>query len=135
MLNCVAKLIYQLLPKAFPHNLAKGDVFDLIQLLKASDFVESDLQPGPGQLLHQHRYQPLPQTQCSQQRGRRRQRRCANGELGHLEGHEDDGFDASNVYFANDVQSAAGIGVRADPRLSHGFPVESSTVSDGRRPL
>ena len=27
MLNCIAKLIYQLLPKAFPHNLAKGDVF------------------------------------------------------------------------------------------------------------
>ena len=33
MLNCIAKLIYQLLPKAFPHNLARGDVFDLIQHL------------------------------------------------------------------------------------------------------
>ena len=38
MLNCIAKLIYQLLPKAFPHNLAKGDVFDLIKLLKTTDF-------------------------------------------------------------------------------------------------
>ena len=37
-LNCIAKLIYQLLPKAFPHNLAKGDVFDLIKLLKNTDF-------------------------------------------------------------------------------------------------
>jgi hypothetical protein len=44
MLNCIAKLIYQLLPKAFPHNLAKGDVFDLIQYLKASDF---DASPTP----------------------------------------------------------------------------------------
>jgi len=38
MLNCIAKLIYQLLPKAFPHNLAKGDVFDFIKLLKTTDF-------------------------------------------------------------------------------------------------
>jgi len=38
MLNCIAKLIYQLLPQAFPHNLAKGDVFDLIKLLKNTDF-------------------------------------------------------------------------------------------------
>lgn len=38
MLNCIAKLIYQLLPKAFPHNLAKGDVFDLIKLLENTDF-------------------------------------------------------------------------------------------------
>lgn len=34
MQNCIAKLIYQLLPQAFPHNLARGDVYDLIQLLK-----------------------------------------------------------------------------------------------------
>ena len=34
MLNCIAKLIYQLLPQAFPHNLARGDVFDLINHLK-----------------------------------------------------------------------------------------------------
>ena len=38
MLNCIAKMIYHLLPQAFPHNLAKGDVFDLIQLLKNTDF-------------------------------------------------------------------------------------------------
>ena len=38
MLNCIAKLIYNLLPQAFPHNLAKGDVFDLIKLLKDTDF-------------------------------------------------------------------------------------------------
>ena len=38
MLNCIAKLIYQLIPAAFPHNLAKGDVFELIQLLKRGDF-------------------------------------------------------------------------------------------------
>ena len=38
MLNCIAKMIYNLLPQAFPHNLAKGDVFDLIQLLKNTDF-------------------------------------------------------------------------------------------------
>ena len=38
MLNCIAKMIYNLLPKAFPHNLAKGDVFDLIKLLKDTDF-------------------------------------------------------------------------------------------------
>ena len=38
MLNCIAKLIYNLLPQAFPHNLAKGDVFDLIKLLKDHDF-------------------------------------------------------------------------------------------------
>ena len=38
MLNCTAKLIYNLLPQAFPHNLAKGDVFDLIKLLKDTDF-------------------------------------------------------------------------------------------------
>ena len=44
MLNCIAKLIYQLLPKAFPHNLAKGDVFDLIQYLMTSDF---DASPTP----------------------------------------------------------------------------------------
>ena len=44
MLNCIAKLIYQLLPKAFPHNLAKGDVFDLIKLLKNTDF---DSIPAP----------------------------------------------------------------------------------------
>ena len=43
-LNCIAKLIYQLLPKAFPHNLAKGDVFDLIKLLKNTDF---DSIPAP----------------------------------------------------------------------------------------
>ena len=29
MLNCIAKLICQILPMAFPHNLAKGDVFEL----------------------------------------------------------------------------------------------------------
>ena len=44
MLNCIAKLIYQLLPVAFPHNLAKGDVFELIQLLKQGDF---DSHPTP----------------------------------------------------------------------------------------
>ena len=44
MLNCIAKLIYQLIPAAFPHNLAKGDVFELIQLLKQGDF---DTQPTP----------------------------------------------------------------------------------------
>ena len=38
MLNCIAKLIYQLLPKACPHNLAKGDVFDLIRLLQTTEF-------------------------------------------------------------------------------------------------
>ena len=38
MLNCIAKLIYQLIPAAFPHNLAKGDVFEFIQLLKRGDF-------------------------------------------------------------------------------------------------
>ena len=38
MLNCIAKMIYHLLPQAFPHNLAKGDVFDSIQLLKNTDF-------------------------------------------------------------------------------------------------
>ena len=38
MLNCIAKMIYHLLPQAFPHNLAKGDVFDLIKLLKDTDF-------------------------------------------------------------------------------------------------
>ena len=38
MLNCTAKLIYNLLPQAFPHNLARGDVFDLIKLLKDTDF-------------------------------------------------------------------------------------------------
>ena len=38
ILNCIAKLIYNLLPQAFPHNLAKGDVFDLIKLLKDTDF-------------------------------------------------------------------------------------------------
>ena len=31
-------MIYNLLPQAFPHNLAKGDVFDLIKLLKNTDF-------------------------------------------------------------------------------------------------
>ena len=44
MLNCIAKLIYQLLPAAFPHNLAKGDVFELIHLLKQGDF---DSKPTP----------------------------------------------------------------------------------------
>jgi len=44
MLNCIAKLIYHLLPQAFPHNLAKGDVFDLIKLLKNTDF---DTLPTP----------------------------------------------------------------------------------------
>ena len=38
MLNCIAKMIYHLLPQAFPRNLAKGDVFDLIKLLKDTDF-------------------------------------------------------------------------------------------------
>ena len=38
MLNCIAKLLYQVMPAAFPHNLAKGDVFELIQLLKQGDF-------------------------------------------------------------------------------------------------
>ena len=38
MLNCIAKMIYHLLPQAFPHNLAKGEVFDLIKLLKNTDF-------------------------------------------------------------------------------------------------
>ena len=36
--------LYQLLPKALPHNLAKGDVFDLIKLLKNTDF---DSIPAP----------------------------------------------------------------------------------------
>ena len=44
MLNCIAKLIYNLLPQAFPHNLAKGDVFDLIKILKDTDF---DTLPTP----------------------------------------------------------------------------------------
>ena len=44
MLNCIAKMIYNLLPQAFPHNLAKGDVFDLIKLLKDTDF---DTLPTP----------------------------------------------------------------------------------------
>ena len=44
MLNCIAKLLYQIMPAAFPHNLAKGDVFELIQLLKQGDF---DSQPTP----------------------------------------------------------------------------------------
>ena len=44
MLNCIAKLIYHLLLQAFPHNLAKGDVFDLIKLLKNTDF---DTLPTP----------------------------------------------------------------------------------------
>ena len=44
MLNCIAKMIYHLLPKAFPHNLAKGDVFDLIKYLKDTNF---DDQPTP----------------------------------------------------------------------------------------
>ena len=44
MLNCIAKLLYQVMPAAFPHNLAKGDVFELIQLLKQGDF---DFQPTP----------------------------------------------------------------------------------------
>ena len=38
MLNCTSKLIYNLLPEAFPHNLARGDVFDLIKLVKDTDF-------------------------------------------------------------------------------------------------
>ena len=37
-------MIYNLLPQAFPHNLAKGDVFDLIKLLKDTDF---DTLPTP----------------------------------------------------------------------------------------
>lgn len=37
MLNCIAKLIYQLLPQAFPHNLAR-DVYNLIQLLKSHNW-------------------------------------------------------------------------------------------------
>ena len=44
MLNCIAKLLYQVMPVAFPHNLAKGDVFELIQLLKQGDF---DSHPTP----------------------------------------------------------------------------------------
>ena len=44
MLNCIAKLLYQVMPAAFPHNLAKGDVFELIQLLKQGDF---DSHPTP----------------------------------------------------------------------------------------
>ena len=44
MLNCIAKMLYNLLPQAFPHNLAKGDVFDLIKLLKDTDF---DTLPTP----------------------------------------------------------------------------------------
>ena len=44
MLNCIAKLLYQLIPVAFPHNLAKGDVFELIQLLRQGDF---DNHPTP----------------------------------------------------------------------------------------
>ena len=44
MLNCIAKLIYQLLPQACPHNLAKGDVFDLIRLLQTTNF---DTTPSP----------------------------------------------------------------------------------------
>jgi hypothetical protein len=31
MLNCIAKLLYQLIPAAFPHKLAQGDVFELIK--------------------------------------------------------------------------------------------------------
>jgi predicted methyltransferase len=38
MLNCIAKLLYQLIPAAFPHNLAQGDVFDLIKQLQDIDF-------------------------------------------------------------------------------------------------
>ena len=38
MSNCVARLIYELIPAAFPHNLTRGDVFDLIQLLKNGTF-------------------------------------------------------------------------------------------------
>jgi len=37
MLNCIATLTYQLLPKAFPHNLARGDVFELIKHLHNLD--------------------------------------------------------------------------------------------------
>ena len=44
MLNCIAKLLYQVMPVAFPHNLAKGDVFELIHLLKQGDF---DSRPTP----------------------------------------------------------------------------------------
>ena len=44
MLNCIAKLLYQVMPVAFPHNLAKGDVFELIQLLKQGDL---DSHPTP----------------------------------------------------------------------------------------
>ena len=44
MLNCIAKLLYQVMPVAFPHNLAKGDVYELIQLLKQGDF---DSRPTP----------------------------------------------------------------------------------------
>lgn len=44
MLNCIAKLIYQLIPQAFPHNLARGDVYELINLLKTYDWTT---QPTP----------------------------------------------------------------------------------------
>ena len=44
MLHCIAKMIYHLLPQALTHNLAKGDVFDLIKILKNTDF---DTLPTP----------------------------------------------------------------------------------------
>ena len=34
--------------------------------------------------------------------------RSANGKLGHLEGHEDDGFNIANVDFSGYMQSAVG---------------------------
>ena len=46
MLSCIAKLIYQLLPQACPHNLAKGDVFDLIKALQTCNF-----ESGPNPLI------------------------------------------------------------------------------------
>ena len=38
MLSCIAKPLYQLIPAAFPHNLAQGDVFNLIKRLQELDF-------------------------------------------------------------------------------------------------
>ena len=38
MLSCIAKPLYQLIPATFPHNLAQGDVFNLIKRLQELDF-------------------------------------------------------------------------------------------------
>lgn len=57
MLNCIAKLLYQLIPEAFPHNLALGDVFGLIKKLQdvGPDAIDLPrLQSRPRRLLHQY---------------------------------------------------------------------------------